>query len=79
MTARRTRNDKKCACGEKQGPRKAVLAITNDSEAHRLWRHALIGTGTCISLIEQYIEVGMPHPPVDQLLYLRDRLNKVIP
>jgi hypothetical protein len=43
-----------------------------------LWRHVCIGTGTCISMIEQYAAGGLPGDPRKSLVSFRDRLQAVI-
>jgi hypothetical protein len=43
-----------------------------------LWRHVCIGTGTCISMIEQYAAGGLPDDPIKTLISFRDRLQAVI-
>lgn len=55
-----------------------VLAITSNDEGHKLWRHVMVGTGTCLSMVEQYAELNMPGIPISGLYGLRDRLDQVI-
>lgn len=80
MAARNTRPEQDCGCDAPRiEPRlEPVLAITGDSEADRLWKHAMVGTGTCVGLIEQYVSVGMPRPPLNHIAGLHDRLGKVL-
>jgi len=33
-------------------------------EAERLWRHVMFGTGTCVGMIEGYLNIGMPGDPL---------------
>src|SRR5262245_46588483 len=55
-----------------------VLAITSASEGERLWRHVVVGTSTCISMIEQYDALDMPGINVPNLRSMRDRLQTLI-
>ena len=43
-----------------------------------LWSHVCVGTGTCISMIEQYAAGGLPGDPLKSLISFRDRLQEVI-
>lgn len=48
------------------------------NEASRLWRHVIVGTSTCVSMIEQYAAHGMEGGPVESVRELRNRLTDVI-
>lgn len=56
----------------------APTLLSGHTEGARLWKHIGIGTGTCISMIEQYADVGMPGVDLGALRNFRDRLDKVI-
>lgn len=82
--ARATRPEKTCkGCPEKRrkyaqahNPQKMVLTFQGEGE--RLWKHVLVGTGTCIGMIEAYASLKVPGDPKDGIVSLRNRLNKVI-
>lgn len=50
----------------------------NEQQAERLWRHVLVGTSTCVGMLEAYAEIGMPGNPSAGIGLLRDRLNKLL-
>lgn len=71
----------KCACPAKPKPASRlapVLAITTDGEADRLWRHCLVGTSSCVAMIEQYADLGMRKMPIQKIEALRDWLTKIV-
>ena len=80
MAARPTRPATDCGCDTPRiEPRLTpVLSITGDGEADRLWKHAMVGTSTCIGLVEQYAALGMPHLPANQIAAFRNRLDQVL-
>ena len=52
--------------------------ISVEGEADRLWNHVLFGTGTCVGMIEGYVQLKMPGNPLSQLHALVERLVQVI-
>lgn len=52
--------------------------MTTETEADRLWKHVLVGTSTCISMIGQYQSLGMPNMPIEGVTQLRDALNTIL-
>lgn len=62
----------------KAAPTVSVLKITSEGEGERLWKHVLFGTGTCVGMIEGYAALAMPGNPLEAIVSLRDRLNKLI-
>lgn len=57
-------------------PTREIMSATGQGTA--LWSHVCIGTGTCISMIEQYAAGGLPGDPLKSLISFRDRLQAVI-
>lgn len=57
-------------------PTREIMSATGQGTA--LWSHVCIGTGTCISMIEQYAAGGLPGDPLKSLISFRDRLQTVI-
>ncbi len=47
-------------------------------EYEKLWRHALVGTSSCIGLLEGYSEIGMPGVPVEALKDFAERLLQIV-
>lgn len=56
----------------------SLFVLYPEQEYHKLWRHVLIGTGTCVRMLEGYANLSMPGDPLEALVDLRDRLSKII-
>ena len=52
--------------------------VSVDGEADRLWKHVLFGTGTCVGMIEGYVNLEMPGNPLPHLHNLAGRLIAII-
>lgn len=72
----RKRPCRNCPPEVNRQPTKEIMSATGQGTA--LWSHVCIGTGTCISMIEQYAAGGLPGDPLPNLILFRDRLQAVI-
>lgn len=84
MPPRPTRPQKNCpTCPTSRAmaaasPPARTLAITSQGEGDRLWKHVLFGTMTCVTMIEGYVDLGMPGDCAQGIATLRDRLDAVL-
>ena len=57
---------------------KTLFELRPEREYERLWNHVLVGTETCINMINNYVDMGMPGIQLEKLKSFRDRLDSFI-
>lgn len=56
----------------------SLLHLLPAEEYEKLWRHGLVGTSSCVGLLEGYSDIGMPMVPVKQIRELAERLLRIV-
>lgn len=57
---------------------KTLFELRPEREYERLWNHVLVGTETCINMINNYVDMNMPGIKLEKLKSFRDRLDSFI-
>ena len=57
---------------------KTLFDLRPEAEYERLWNHVLVGTNTCVDMITNYANMGMPGLNMQRLKDMRDRLDSII-